>query len=129
MGLISRYLRTLTPEAEDDILTGKMGPGSYLSTYNGVRCLVGTGMGCTGFDGLNNPVGPRPQLFANIRIIFRGRMLATVESRYDDLCYRYSVKLGHAPGIQYANTLIRDAILAARARRMLAQPEPAEVTA
>lgn len=130
--MIGHYLLTLCPEAEDAILTGRLEPGSY--GIEDVRCLVGWACDATekntpNGDLLDGDAGrpehahtqwrwrePDPYFPGNMRTRFG----ASIEERFDDLCERF--------GTERIGRLIRDRILANRARRTLVrEPWPLAV--
>lgn len=133
MGLIGKYVDALDKAAEDEVLAANMHPGQYY-TMLGSRCLVGTAMGCTGYDDDGNLIIQRPQFFCNMLPV-PYRPYWPVENRYDDLCYRYMKTLGAITGIAHANDLIKSRILCNQlarsiaAKRVALRPEPAEATA
>lgn len=114
--MIGHYLLTLTPEAENSILTGRLAPRSY-GNDDGGRCLVGWAADCTERDGDN---GKRPQFLENNEWPRNavGAFGRSVEYDYDDLCDRF--------GEQRVNAAIRNRILANQARRALRQPVEAQ---
>jgi hypothetical protein len=98
--MIGHYLLTLCPEAEHDVLTGKMRPGDY--GCDTARCLVGWTADTTNeTEGL----GSRPQH------AHTGWKYYSVEDRYDTLCERF--------GTERINAAIRNRILSNQARRTL----------
>lgn len=104
--MINHYLLSLTPEAEDAVLTGKMAPGAYRFA-DGRRCLVGWAAGVTPAEsGLRCS---RPFYFTPVPFVLPQR---AIEPRYDSLCCRF--------GIARVNNAIRNRILANQARRALA---------
>ena len=108
--MLGHYLLSLSPAAEDAVLTSPMAPGHYVSLFNVTRCLVGTAAGArakpgTRFGVLWDRPGDR-KLFAQFHTTE-----GCVEARYDILCKRF--------GTERINTAIRGRVLMNRLRRAL----------
>jgi hypothetical protein len=98
--MIGHYLLTLTPDAEDDVLTGILKPGSYGNETE--RCLVGW---AAGYD-VEHHHFTRRRLERNTHWGF-----TCIEERFDGLCYRF--------GVERIANAIRSRILANQAHRAL----------
>lgn len=107
--MIGHYLLSLTPEAERDVLTHKMAPGSYAGSLSGARCLVGV---CADFLAYLTPDSPRPSYWPQRkRHVPKGR--SSIEHQYDGLCLRF--------GSDRINAAIRARVLTNMARRTLSR--------
>jgi hypothetical protein len=107
--MIGHYLLTLCPEAEDAILTGRLEPGSY--GIEDVRCLVGWACDVTED---RSPFGSALGGYRPWHADTSWRSGEAVENRFDNLCIRF--------GTERIGRVIRERILANRARRELQQP-------
>ncbi len=101
--MIGHYLAKLTPEQEDRVLTGKMGPGFY-RWGDGSRCLVGW----------VEPEDLLEQRRVNTVDAVMHYALThnyNIETAYDGLCKRFTT--------ERTNRVIRERILRSRLRRAL----------
>lgn len=105
--MIGHYLLTLSPEAEEAILTGKLMPGAYGTETE--RCLVGWAADVR-TDGYGDFTTPRrPQHWISWQ---PKTERVDVENQYDNLCERFTP--------ERVNVAIRNRILANQTRRTLA---------
>ena len=96
--MIGHYLLSLCPEAEHDVLTGKMLPVNY--ARHDARCLVGWAADISN-------VSVAASRLRHYRSATRGN----VDFLYDELCARF--------GTERINAGIRNRILTNQARRTL----------
>ena len=106
--MIGHYLLHLTPAQEDRVLTTKLAYAPWYIRDDGCRCLVGT------VEDLSSPArvldydtitGPCPWLQPGN---------GSVGTQFYQLCQRF--------GEERVNRVIRERILANKARRVLTQP-------
>ena len=108
--MLGHYLLSLSPAAEDAVLTSPMAPGHYVSDFNPTRCLVGTAAGARAKpNSLCGILWDRPG--ERSRYAAYHPMEGCVEARYDNLCKRF--------GTERINTAIRGRVLMNRLRRAL----------
>jgi hypothetical protein len=103
--VIGRYLRTLTDEQLDRVLTGKMRPRSYIPIDHSGPCLVGAACG------IRTPEDYVTSRELTAHFESRWGAFQSVETRYDALCLRF--------GLERANAAIRE-----RAVRILGSRQP-----
>ena len=106
--MIGHYLLALTPDAEDDVLTGKLRPGSYGTETQ--RCLVGWAADYYLETDEGNGIHRGRRQFENTQW---GPTSGNVEVQFDELCSRF--------GTERIGKAIRNRILTNQARRALTQ--------
>ena len=103
--MIGRYLESLTPEQEDRVLTEHLGATDNYIRSDGCRCLMGVTQDA--FRLPNENIARFRAADANMCSFER----AIIGIAFDDLCKRF--------GEPRVNAVIRNRVLANRARRML----------
>lgn len=110
--MIGHYLLALDEEAEHDVMTGKMNPGSY-HFQDGSRCLVGWAADFRPGDDedADNVFGRRRRFEKNTQYRYGPSTCESIELRFDGLCDRF--------GVERIANAIRSRILTNQLRRQL----------